>query len=328
MKSRAIWMSMVGVIFLGTLANLALAQDYPRKPVRMIVPFPPGGPVDILARALGEGFREQTGQGFVLDHKPGANTVIAATACKGGDREGYTLCLLNSASVSLNQFLYNKLSYDPEKDFEPVTNAVYAQGVLIMNRNVPANSFKELVEYSKQNPAKLNYASLGIGGDSHLLLEWIKDKTGASMTHIPFAGSAPAMLAFERGDVHLTYLVAAPDIIERIKTGQAKAILIPGSSRNPNLPDTPNFDDVGLPKFDTKLFYGVFAPAGTPRALVQRINAELARVIHSPGFHERFLKRGGFEPIGNSIEDFKVFLAQDRVRGQELVVKSGVKIDQ
>ena len=187
----------------------AAAQDFPSKPVKVIVPFPPGGPVDVLARALGEAFRERTGQGFVVDNKPGGATAIGANACKNADPDGYTFCLLTASTISLNPFLYSNLSYDPRKDLEPLTLVVATHQVMILHKSIPANTMRELIAYAKENPDKLNFGSFGIGGDSHLVFEWLKVKTGARMTHIPYGGAAPALLALERGDAHLLYPVAS-----------------------------------------------------------------------------------------------------------------------
>src|SRR4029453_13967904 len=159
------------------------AEGFPGKAVKVIVPFPPGGPVDVLARALGEGFRERTGQSFVVDNKPGGGTAIGANACKNADPDGYTFCLLTASTVSLNPFLYANLSYDPRKDLEPLTLVVATHQVAILHRSIPAGTMRELIAYAKANPNKLNFGSFGIGGDSHLVFEWLKIKAGVQMTH-------------------------------------------------------------------------------------------------------------------------------------------------
>jgi tripartite-type tricarboxylate transporter receptor subunit TctC len=301
-------------------------ESFPSRPLKVIVPFAPGGPVDVLARALGEGFKQRTGQSVVVDNKPGGNTSIAAAACKNAEPDGYTVCLLTASTIVLNPFLYANLSYDPVKDLAPVTNVVFTQQVMLLHPSVPANTLPEVIAYSKANPSKLNFASFGVGGDSHLVFEWLKVKTGASLTHIPYAGAAPALVAFERGDAHLMYPVGSPAVLERIRTGKAKAIVIADGKPNPNLPNVPTFSQSGLPPYDAKTWFGAFAPAATPKARVDAVSGHLAAVVKSPTFHDRFIRLGGFEPVGNTPDEFRAFVAADMKRGGELVKLSGVKI--
>jgi tripartite-type tricarboxylate transporter receptor subunit TctC len=305
----------------------ALAQDFPSKPVKVIVPFPPGGPVDVLARALGEAFRERTGQSLIVDNKPGGGTAIGANACKSSDPDGYTFCLLTASTISLNPFLYTNLSYDPRKDLEPLTNVVNTHQVMILQKSVPATSLSGLLAYARQHPTKLNFGSFGIGGDSHLVFEWLKIKAGVQLTHIPYGGAAPALLAFERGDAHLLYLVASPAVMERIGSGLARAIAVPDGQQVPPLAGVPSFSESGLPPYDARTWFGAFAPAGTSRARVEELSRHLAAAIRSPTFRDRFIKPGGYDAVGNTPDEFRAFLAADRIRGEELVKLSGVKID-
>ena len=313
---------------LALIVSAAAAQDFPSKPVRVIVPFPPGGPTDVLARALGEGFRERTGQSLVVDNKPGGGTAIGATACKNAEPDGYSFCLLTASTISLNPFLYTTLSYDPPKDLEPLTNVVFTQQVMILHRSVPVNTIGELIAYSKANPSMLNFGSFGVGGDSHLVFEWLKVKTGAQMTHIPYGGAAPALVAFERGDAHLLYPVASPAVLERIKSGLAKPIAVPEGQQAATLPGVPSFSASGLPPYNAKTWFGAFAPAGTPKARIEALSRHLAAVIKSQTFHDRFIKLGGYDPVGNTPGEFRKFLEEDRARGEELVKLSGVKLNQ
>ena len=311
------------------LATNSAAQDFPSRPVKVIVPFAAGGPVDTLARVLGEGFRQRTGQNLIVENKPGGATAIGAAACKNAEPDGYTFCLLTASTVSLNPFLYSNLSYDPRKDdLAPVTNVVFGQQVIILHNSVPANTILEVVQYSKDNPDKLNFGSFGLGGDSHLVFEWLKTKTGAKMAHIPYGGAAPAMLAFERGDVHLLSLVATPAILERIKSGKAKAIAIPDGLPNPNLPNVPSFAAAGLPPYENRTWFGAFAPDATPKPVLEKLSADLVAVIHSAAFEDKIIKPGGYVAIGNTPEEFRKFLVEDRLRGDELVRVSGVKLTQ
>ena len=177
-------------------------------------------------------------------------------------------------------------------------------------------------------PTKLNFGSFGVGGDSHLVFEWLKVKTGAQMTHIPYGGAAPALVAFERGDAHLLYPVASPAVIERIQSGLAKPIAVPEGQQAATLPGVPSFSASGLPPYNAKTWFGAFAPAGTPKARVEELSRHLIAVIKSQTFHDRFLKLGGYDPVGNTPEEFRKFLEEDRARGEELVKLSGVKLNQ
>ena len=306
----------------------AVAQTFPDRPIHVIVPFAPGGPVDVLARALGEGFRERTGQTFIVENKPGANTSIAASACKRADPDGYTICFLTASTVSINPFLYSDLSYDPVKDLAPVTNVVTAQQLLLVNKSVPARTFTELAAYSRANPNKLNYGSFGVGGDSHLVIEWMKAKADAKMTHVPFGGAAPALVAFDGGDIQVLYLVATPPIVEKVKYGQANGMLVSGKKRNPNLPQVPSFLEAGLPVQEFETWFGMFAPNRTPKVLLEKISNELSAVIKSEAFDNKYLRSGGYVGVGDTPGEFAAFLVEDRRRAEDLVKVSGVKVTQ
>jgi tripartite-type tricarboxylate transporter receptor subunit TctC len=306
-------------------AGSAFANDFPTRSVRVIVPYPPGGPTDVMARALGEGFRERTGQPFVIENRPGGNTAIGAASCKNSPPDGYTICVLPMTAVSLNPHLYGNLSYDPTKDLEPITNIEFSRQVLLMNASVPASSLAEMVQYSKDNPTKLNFASFGVGSESHLIVEWIMKVTGARLTHIPYSGAAPGMLAFERGDVHLFFLVASPAILEKISSGKAKGLLVPGTRRNPSLPDVPTYSEAGLPVLELRNWFGMFAPAGTPKDIVEKLGREIVAVIRSDTYQQRYVRVTNADPVGDSPAEFKAFLEKDRIRAGDLVKFSGIK---
>jgi tripartite-type tricarboxylate transporter receptor subunit TctC len=305
----------------------AAAQDFPSRPVRVIVPFPPGGPTDVLARALGEGFRERTGQNLVVDNKPGGGTAIGATACKNAEPDGYTFCLLTASTISLNPFLYSNLSYDPPKDLEPITNVVFTQQVMILHKSVPVKTLVELIAYSKANPQKLNFGSFGVGGDSHLVVEWLKNKTGLQMTHVPYPGAAPALIAFERGDIQLTFPVATAPVVQRVKSGQAKGLLIAGNKRDPNLPDTPTFKEAGLPDLEYETFFGMFAPVNVPNDRLEKLGREVSAVVRSPAFIAKYVT-AGYDAVGSSPAEFKKALKGYMAAGRNLVAISGVKLSQ
>ena len=212
----------------------ALSQGkYPSRPVRIIVPLPPGGAIDVFARAMGKEFEARTGGSVVIENRAGANTILAANACKTAAPDGYTFCILTRSTVSINPEIYRKLSYDPLKDFEPVTNGFFGQQIVILNKNVPVKTLAELVEYSRKNPDKLNFASMGLGGDSHLIMEWLKHETGAKINHVPYKGFPEAMTSFKANDVQMiALLVGNPDLARQIREGEVKGLLLPGSTRS------------------------------------------------------------------------------------------------
>ena len=314
------------------IGGAGLAQgSYPSAPIRVIIPLAPGGAIDVMVRALGKAFEQRNSHGFVVESRAGANTIIAANACKAAPPDGGTICLLSRSSVSLNPTLYKNLSYDPLKDFEPITNLAFAHQVLILNKNVPVRDFKELVAYSKQNPDKLNFGSFGSGGDTHLVVEWLKHETGARMTHIPYKGASDAMLAFKAGDIQLIYLIVGnPDIARQINEGEVRGLLVPGSKRNPLVPGVPSFAEAGLSPdqsaFET--WFGMFAPRGTPAEIVKKLNAELSAIVKTPDFAEPYLVSKGFAPVGNTSEAFAKFIVEDQKKGKLLVDISGAKLEQ
>jgi tripartite-type tricarboxylate transporter receptor subunit TctC len=314
------------------IAGDTVAQpNYPSAPVRVIIPLAPGGAIDVMVRALGKAFEQRNGQPFVVESRAGANTIIAANACKAAPPDGSTICLLSRSSVSINPTLYKNLSYDPLKDFAPITNIAFAHQVLIMHKGVPVNDFKELVAYSKAHPDKLNFGSFGVGGDTHLVVEWLKHETGAQLTHIPFKGAADAMLAFKAGDIQLIYLIIGnPDIARQVNEGEVKGLLVPGAKRNPLVPGVPSFAEAGLSPdqsaFET--WFGMFAPKGTPPAIVQKLNAEFAAIVRTPAFAEQYLISKAFEPVGDPSDAFAKFIVEDQKKGKLLVDISGAKLEQ
>jgi tripartite-type tricarboxylate transporter receptor subunit TctC len=315
----------------GIVAGAGFAQStYPSAPIHVIIPLAPGGAIDVMVRALGRAFEQRNGYGFVVESRAGANTIIAANACKGALPDGSTICLLSRSSVSINPALYKNLSYDPVKDFEPITNLAFAHQVLILNKSVPVNDFKELVAYSKMHPDKLNFGSFGVGGDTHLVVEWLKHETGARMTHVPFKGAADAMLAFKSGDIQLIYLIIGnPDIARQINEGEVKGLLVPGWQRNPLVPDVASFAEAGLSgdqsAFET--WFGMFAPKGTPAAIVKKLNAELSAIVKAPDFADAYLTSKGFEGMGDTSEAFAKFIVEDQKKGKLLVDISGARLE-
>ena len=333
MKMRTILSNaLLGLLGVACAGSLAVAQEkYPSRPLKIIVPLQAGGAIDIFARSLGKEFEARTGASVIVENRAGANTILAANACKTAPADGYTVCILSRSTVSINPELYRKLSYDPIADFEPITNAFFGQQIVILNRNVPVNTYAELVEYSKKNPDKLNFASMGLGGDSHLLIEWLKYTTGAKIAHVPFKGFPEAITSFNANEVQvIALLVGNPDLARQVVEGEVKGILLPGSKRSALVPNVPTFAESGLRTEETTFmpWFGFFAPKGTPSEYVNKLNAEIKAIMEIPEFRQRFLLANGFVPSANKPAEFAKFILEDRKAAAELVAISGVKLDE
>jgi len=316
----------------GAASPAAFAQaNYPSRPIRFIVPLPPGGAIDVFVRAVGRELEARTGQAVLVENKAGANTIIAANACKSAAPDGYTFCLLTRTTVSVNPEIYRRLSYDPLKDFAPVTNGFFGLQIVILNKDVPVRTRPELIDYSKKNPDKLNFASMGLGGDTHLMMEWLKHATGAKIVHVPFKGFPEAMTAFKGNEVQLiALLVGNPDLARQVRDGEVKGLLLLGSSRSSIVPDVPTLQETGLSADDAtfKPWFGFFAPKDTPKEHVARMSDEINAIMAKPEFREKYLTANAFVAAGSKPDVFARFLVADRRLAAELVAISGVKLDE
>jgi tripartite-type tricarboxylate transporter receptor subunit TctC len=304
---------------------------YPSRPIRFIVPLPPGGAIDVYVRAVSRELEARIGASVIVENRAGGNTILAANACKSAAPDGYTFCLLTRSTISVNPEIYRKLSYDPLKDFAPVTNGFFGAQIVIMNKNVPVNSLAELVAYSKRHPDKLNFASMGLGGDTHLIMEWLKHATGAQIAHVPYKGFPEAMTSFKGNDVQLiALLVGNPDLARQVRDGEVKGLVLLGSKRSSLVPDVPTINEAGL-SADENIFnpwFGFFAPKGTPAAYVERMSDEINAIMANADFRQRYLTANAFVPAGSKPDAFAKFLLSDRKSAAELVSLSGVKLDE
>ena len=314
-----------------TAPHASAQPAYPSRPIRFIVPLPPGGAIDVYVRAVGKKLEPRLGTSIIVENRAGANTIIAANACKSAVPDGYTFCLLTRSTVSVNPEIYRKLSYDPLKDFMPVTNGFFGAQLVIMNRNVPVDTLPELVAYSKQHPDKLNFASMGLGGDTHLIMEWLKHATGAQIAHVPYKGFPEAMTSFKANDVQLiALLVGNPDLARQVRDGEVKGIVLLGSRRSSLVPDVPTINEAGL-SADERIFnpwFGFFAPRGTAAEYVNRMSKEINAIMADAAFRQKYLTANAFVPAGSTPEAFAKFLLSDRKSAAELVSMSGVKLDE
>jgi tripartite-type tricarboxylate transporter receptor subunit TctC len=307
-------------------AQPAFSQPYPSKPVRIVVPYTAGGPADLLVRGLGQKLTEVWGQQIVVENKPGANEIIAAQDIAKSPADGYNYLLASDAVFSLNQYLYSKLPYDPVKDLAPVSKLVNANLMLVARQGLPASSVRELIDLARKNPGKLNYGSVGAGGVNHLAMAWFNTENGLDMQHIAYKGLVQGLqdVMTERLDVMFAVIGGAAPFI---KASKMKGLAVSGKSRNALIADVPTFAEAGLPNFDASFYFGLAAPAGTPREAIAKLAGDASRIVNTAEFREKFLNNLGFEPVGDTPEQFAAFLAGDRSNAAKKVKASGAKLD-
>ena len=303
----------------------ALAQAFPSKPIRIICPFPPGGGVDITARAIGLELAKSMGQPVTVENKPGAGGNIGAAETARSAPDGYTLFLTLNSLHSISPLLYSKLPFDAMKDFAFITPLVAFSNVLIVNPGASAKSVQELIAQAKAQPGKLTYASSGNGTNVHLVGELFRSTAGVDIVHVPYKGSAPALTDMLGGNVTMMF-ETIPFAISQIKSGKLRALAVTSAKRSPLMPDVPTLAESGLPGFDTIAWYGLIAPAGTPRDVVMKLNAEATKDAQSKDFRDR-MEPLGFEIVTGSPERMAEMLRADAARWAPVVKAAGVKIE-
>jgi tripartite-type tricarboxylate transporter receptor subunit TctC len=311
----------------------AFADNYPSKPIRFIVPYPAGGPLDIVARLLADKMKDSLGQAVIIDNKPGAGGNIGADAAAKSAPDGYTIVMGAVATHAINPTLFPKLPYDPVKDFAPVSLVANVPNVLVLNTEAASKlgvtSVKDLVAYAKAHPAKLNYASGGNGSAGHLAGELFKMMTKVSIVHIPYNGAAPAQLGLLTGQTDLMFdnLASASS---NIRSGKLKPLAVTTTTRAAALPDVPTMaqagTDRGLQGFDINTWFGILAPAKTPSALIARLSSEVEKALRAPDVKERMAKLGA-EPTSTTPEQFAALIQKDLKKYAAIVKASGAKID-
>ncbi|HET9337661.1 MAG TPA: tripartite tricarboxylate transporter substrate binding protein [Casimicrobiaceae bacterium] len=304
----------------------AFAQAaYPSQPIRIVVPFPPGGATDIMARAAAQKLAEAWKAQVVVDNRPGAGGNIGSELVAKAAPDGYTLEMGTVGTHAINASLYAKMPYDHVKDFTPVVLVAAVPNVLVVHPSVPANSVQELIAYAKANPGKLNFASSGAGTSIHLSGELFKVMAGVQMTHVPYKGSAPAITDLLGGQVQLMFDNLPPSL-PHIRAGKLRALAVTTSERAPALPDVPTVAESGLPGFEASSWFGLLAPAGTPREIVVKINGEIARWLVTPEAKEKMIAIGA-NAKGGTPEDFAKHIADETAKWAKVVKESGAKVD-
>jgi tripartite-type tricarboxylate transporter receptor subunit TctC len=309
---------------LAALATSVFAQGYPTKPVKVVVPYPPGGPTDIVARVVSQKLSEQMGQQFIVENRPGAGGNIGAEAVAKSPADGYTLLVATTAHA-INPSLFKSLGYNLVKDFAPVSQLTSGPLVIVANPSLPAKNVKELIALAKAKPGTLNYASSGNGQSTHLSAELFGTMAGVKMNHIPYKGSAPALTDVMGGQASLmfdTMLSAMP----QVKNGKLKAIAVTSATRSPAAPDVPTVAESGLPGYEAIAWNGLLAPAGTPPEVVNKLNAELKKALDAPDVKDRFSAQG-FGAAWNTREAFAKFIQAELDKWAKVVKVSGATLD-
>jgi len=298
------------------------ADVYPTKPVRIIVPFPPGGPADGLARIVGDKLAVALGQPVVIDNRPGAGGNIGMELGAKAVPDGHTLVLAPAGNLTVNPSLYRSVPYDVARDFAPITVIAAVPNVLVINPQVQAKDVSELIAYAKANPGRLNFASPGAGSGAHLAGELLKSSAGIDMVHVPFNGIAPAVTAVVAGDVQVMF-AAAPSALPQVTAGKLRAIGVASPKRIAAAPALPTLDESGLPGFDVTSWYSLVAPAGTPPAVVDRLQKEIARALEAPETKAKLASLGA-EPIANTPAEFAAMIKSESAKWGKIVKDANI----
>jgi len=306
-------------------ASTASLAAYPEKPIRVVIGFPAGGPLDQHARLLSEKLQAVLGQPVVIDYKAGAGGTVGATEVMKAAPDGYTLMLANTGVMVINPALYSKLPYQTTRDFTPIARTAMQPLALLVNPKLPVSSLKEFMDYTRSRPGQVNYGSAGNGGISHLVPEMFKSATGLYMVHIPYRGSAPAFTDLMGGQVQFM-AESIPQAASYHKQGRVKALAVTSKERNPALPDTPTVIESGIKGFEVVGFYGFLAPAGLPKDVTAKLSDAFKQVMTSPDIRAKMVAQGA-DPAFLGSEDFAKFLAAEMPRWADAVKKSGARMD-
>lgn len=301
------------------------AQTFPSKPIRIVIGFPAGGPLDQHARLLAERLQALLGQPVLIDYKAGAGGTVGAQDVMKAPADGHTLMLANTGVMVINPALYSKLPYATLKDFVPVARTAMQPLALLVNPRVPVTTLREFMDYTRARPGQVNYGSAGNGGISHLVPEMFKSATGLFMVHIPYRGSAPAFTDLMGGQVQFM-AESIPQAANYHKQGKVRALAVTSRERNPALPDIPTVMEAGIPQFEVVGFYGFLAPAGTPRDIVARLGEALRQALATPEIRQRMVSQGA-DPAFLGPDDFARFLTNEMPRWATVVQKSGARLD-
>jgi len=301
------------------------AQAYPAKPVRILIPFPPGGPSDYAGRVVSQKLSEFIGQTVVIDNRPGAGGMLATEVGARAAPDGYTLLMANTGTFAVLPHLQSSISFDPLRDFTPIVNLIAGPAILLVHPSVPARNLKELLALAKSQPGKITHGSAGIGQSSHMNGELLKQLAGIDFLQVPYKGSGPIMAELIGGQLMMHFSTAA-DNIQFIKSGRVRAIAVTGKERLQTAPDIPTMAEAGLPGFESLNWNGIVGPAGLSRDIVTRLNREFVRVLTTPDVREKIMAQGNYV-IGDTPEQFAAFIKAESEKWARVVKQAGIKLD-
>jgi len=304
----------------------SLAQNYPDRPIRFVVPYAAGGTTDLLSRAIAQKLAESLGQAVVPDNRPGAGGNVGAEIVARAPADGYTLLMAPVSPMAINVTLYgSKMAFNPERDFAPVTLVAKVPLVLVVHPSVPARTLQELIALAKSKPGQLNYGSAGNGSSNHLVGEMFKTAAGIDLVHIPYRGGGPGMMALVAGQIDLL-VGQVPTVTPMVNAGRLRAIAVSGARRSPALPEVPTMAESGLPGFDATAWYSIVVPAGTPKAIISRLHAELVKILKTPDIRERLISEGA-DVETSTPEELAAFVRAEIPKWSKAVRDSGTKLD-
>ncbi|MBL0421475.1 tripartite tricarboxylate transporter substrate binding protein [Ramlibacter sp. AW1] len=307
-------------------ATTGIAQTFPNKPIRLVVPFPPGGPMDNLGRAIGEKLGGALGQPVIVENKPGANTIIAADFVSKAAPDGHTLLIATDATYSINPLLYNRLPYNPQTDLAPIVAVAHLPEYLMVRSDLPASNLQEFIAYAKANPGKVSYGSFGIGSNAHLAGEAFKVATGVNLTHVPYKGAAEVIPAIISGQIDAVF-TSPNQGIPFIRQGKLKALGTTAPKRMEQLPDVPTFEEQGVKNLETNVWFGLFAPGKTPAPVLQTLADHIDKIVSDPAFRSQRLTPFALEPAPTGRPYFQQVLKADVERYTRYVRAANVKLD-
>jgi tripartite-type tricarboxylate transporter receptor subunit TctC len=320
-RGMKFWSVLLGLL----LSSAAFAQNWPAKNVTIVVPWPPGGPSDIVARPTAKGLTEAFGKTFIIDNRGGAGGNIGSEYASKQAADGYTLLITSGGPIVINPYVYTKMSYDPQRDLTPITNMLRVPLVLAVHPSVPAKNLQELIAHIKAQDGKAQWASAGNGTPQHMTGELFRTTAKLDMIHIPYKGSAPAITDLVGGHVPMMFDTTIA-IIPQIKAGKLRAIAVSGAQRSPQLPDVPTFTEAGLPGVESYGWYGFFAPAKTPKDVITRINEAALKYMKTPEF-QKVLVDAGSDYVGDTPENFAAFVRSESAKWGRVARETGAKLD-
>lgn len=302
----------------------AQAANYPNKPVRIVVPQSPGGSTDLTARLVAQKLADALGQSVVVDNRPGAGSIIGTDLVAKAAPDGYTL-LVVASSITINPSLHKKLPFDPIRDLAPVSQLSAFPNIVVVHPAVPVKTMQDLIALARAKPGQLNYGSSGTGTGTHLSAELLRTMTGVNMVHVPYKGGGPAVTALLGGQVQLNF-ATIPTVLPHVRAGKLRPLAVTTLKRSPALPEVPTIAESGVPGFDHGPWNGMLAPAKTPRAVIARLNAEVAKIVHTPEARA-VLVHDGAEPVGNAPEAFAAIIRSETAKWAKVIREAGIKAD-